>query len=193
MKRTTPAYEQLRELYADLDKRISQFSRSAGLACPEGCGTCCETFVPELTKSEAEYIADHLINLRDTLTADSWTKGEIPGGCPFYKLQGNPYHCGIYEVRPLICRLFAYAGNRNKAGELCFRPCRHMPVAHPEAIRPTVSMEEFGRRLEAIDPGFRKEDIGPAVREAVARELLLRRMAAAEVLPDEETEISGAV
>lgn len=194
MKRIITGHEQLRELYGDLDQRLAQFSRTAGLACPEGCGTCCENFVPELTRSEADLIAVHLIDLRDILTADSWTQGELLSGCPFYKIQGNPYHCSIYEVRPLICRLFAYAGDRNKNGELRFRPCRHMPVENPESIAPSVSMEEFGRRLESIDPGFRKEEIGQAVRDAVSRELLFRRMAAAEALFDEEErEVSGAV
>ncbi len=166
----------LRALYEELDKKIDDFSRAAGLHCPEGCGTCCETFIPEVARPEADLIASHLLSLGHSLTLDSWGKGEIPGGCPFYKIQGDPYHCSIYPVRPLICRLFGYAGSRDKNGSLRFRPCRHMPVKLSEGLEISVEMVVYGRRLEDLSPGSMKDLIGDGVKNSLSRLLLLSRL-----------------
>ncbi len=166
----------LRALYDELDEKIAAFSRSAGLHCPEGCGTCCETFIPEVTRPESELIASYLLTIGQSLTIDSWGKGEIPGGCPFYKIHGDPYHCGIYQVRPLICRLFGYAGSRDKNGKLRFRPCRHMPVIVPEGTDITVEMTVYGRRLEDLSPGGPKESVGEGVKNSLSRILLINRL-----------------
>ena len=166
----------LTHLYAELDQKIEGFASRAGLHCPEGCGQCCEIFVPEITRPEAELIADHLIGLGQTVTLESWVRGELPGACPFFKLEGSPYHCSIYSVRPLICRLFGYAGSRDKNGELRFRPCRHMPAKIPQKLEIEVAMEPYGLQVEGLVPGGTKAGIGDAVRDAVARLLLISRI-----------------
>jgi Fe-S-cluster containining protein len=168
----------LKELYSDLESRIASFGRRAGLACPAGCGTCCQTFVPELSPPEADLIAGYILSTSGPLTADSWLEGELSGACPFYRIEGDPYHCGIYPVRPLICRLFGYAGNRGKDGKARFRPCRHMPVELPADLEIDLLMEPFGQRLESLAPGARKENVGTAVRQSLERMLLNRRMRA---------------
>jgi Fe-S-cluster containining protein len=175
----------LKELYTDLDSRIAGFSRRAGLACPEGCGTCCQTFVPELSAPEADLIAGHILSTSGPLTADSWLEGELSGACPFYRVVGDPYHCGIYPARPLICRLFGYAGSRGKDGSARFRPCRHMPVELPVDLEIDLLMEPFGLLLESLAPGAFKETIGSAVRHSLERMLLINRMraSAGELLP----------
>lgn len=170
----------LKELYADLESRIAVFSRRAGLACPEGCGTCCQTFVPEISAPEADLIAGHILSTSGPLTADSWLEGELPGACPFYRVVGDPYHCGIYPARPLICRLFGFAGNRGKDGSARFRPCRHMAVELPADLEIDLLMEPFGLMLESLTPGGFRETIGTAVRSSLERMLLNKRMRASE-------------
>lgn len=51
-----------------------------------------------------------------------------PSGCPLYDPL-NPHHCRVYEGRPLICRLFAFSGDRGKDGTIRYRPCKFMPPA----------------------------------------------------------------
>ena len=166
----------LNELYSKLDGTIAEFSGRAGLSCPSGCGTCCETFVPDLTPAEADLIAARLLQDHQILTIDSWTTGELEGACPFYRVQGDPYHCRIYPVRPLICRLFGFAGSRNKQGEAVFRRCRHMSGTTPPDLEITLLMGPYGLRLEALSPGAVKLSIGDAVRDSLSRLLLTRRM-----------------
>jgi len=38
------------------------------------------------------------------------------------------FHCTVYETRPLVCRVFGFAGDRDKWGHLRFAPCRHMVI-----------------------------------------------------------------
>ena len=176
--------DELNGIYSELDVKISAFSIHAGLSCPSGCGRCCETFIPEITRSEADYIASHLLGTGHPLTLDSWTVGELDGACPFFRIQGDPYHCSIYQARPLICRLFGFSGSRDKNSILRFRPCRYMPVNLPDDPDISLEMSSFGHMVENIHPGGVKYPIGDAVKVSLTRLLLRSRLEGSAVLPD---------
>jgi len=161
--------ESLAYLYARSDAAVDAFVRASGVSCPFGCGTCCEGFVPDILPLEASYIAAFLA-LKDRprayelagsgLSARRREDGRV--GCPLYA-EGTPYHCTVYEARPLICRMFAFSAVRDKRGEPSFSVCRlglsrgglrsasGAALAEGFGASPPT-MADFGSELAALEP-----------------------------------------
>jgi Predicted Fe-S-cluster oxidoreductase len=126
--------------------RAAAASRGSALSCPEGCGNCCEHFVPDLIEPEALFLARYLLRNEPELAeeASEWPRRNLSSSppCPFYRPGRAGGCCGVYPGRPLICRLFAFSGSRDKEGRPSFRPCARMPVAGlppPGDERPSLS------------------------------------------------------
>lgn len=149
----------LNDMFEDLERKQAVFCSSFNVHCKAGCGSCCTCFVPDLSRSEAEYLAFGLscegwvqegIELLDNLDED-------PKGCPFYK-SDTPFHCSVYRWRPLVCRLFGASASKDKNGRAVFRHCKWNRVAEEvstfelESKRENVVfMGDFGTQLENID------------------------------------------
>lgn len=164
----------LDSLYAEVDAAVEAFASASGVACPFGCGACCESFVPDVLPIEAEYLASWLASSDPgraySFAANGISAMEGPEGresCALYALD-TPYHCTVYEARPLICRMFAFSSTRDKLGRPTFAACGRATVA--SAPRRAVGadlvkaygseppvMADFGARLAAIDPAAAPE------------------------------------
>jgi Fe-S-cluster containining protein len=132
----------LHELYLDLEAAQSAAlagiaARGPALACLEGCGACCEVFVPDVLPVEARYLAAWLLRRRPELAraATAWPEAgsqEARAGarpsCPFYEASRTGGKCGVYPGRPLICRLFAFSTVRDREGRPSFALCKRMPA-----------------------------------------------------------------
>jgi len=128
-------------------------ARGAALACPAGCGSCCEPFVPDILPAEAAFIAAWLLeNERDLASrAAAWTAEDRPSTppCPFFRRDVPSAPCAIYPARPLVCRLFGAAGVRDREGRASFRPCAHMqlsgypPIGSPRSTMSGSELELF--------------------------------------------------
>ncbi|TFG79949.1 MAG: YkgJ family cysteine cluster protein, partial [Spirochaetales bacterium] len=112
----------LTELYRRVDEAVDAFRTAAGLSCPSGCGTCCEGFVPDIFPVEAALVATWLTMSNRDLAFSMAAGGIEPRvrvdgrvGCPLYA-DNTPFHCTVYEARPLICRMFAFSAVRDKRG-----------------------------------------------------------------------------
>ncbi|TCW60997.1 YkgJ family cysteine cluster protein [Treponema sp. J25] len=113
----------LHALYEEITRAQETWKEKSPFRCPPGCGRCCETFEPDVLEVEALYLAVWMFkNQRERLGTLSF---ETPSSGCFLADSANPYHCTVYEGRPLICRLFAYAGDRDKKGRVRFRPCKY--------------------------------------------------------------------
>jgi uncharacterized protein len=191
--------EELEALYARADKAVSAFQAKSGLACPFGCGSCCEAFVPDILPLEAEYLAAFLA-FKDADRAyalvaqglEERQREDGRRGCPLYA-DDTPYHCTVYEARPLICRLFAFSAVRDKRGAPSFALCRLMPK--PAVIRADEAadgqpspieardanaqdapfMADYGGELASIDPGSAGERaaLPAALTKALSKVLFL--------------------
>jgi len=182
-------------LYDKADAAIAEFTKASGVSCPHACGTCCEGFVPDILPLEAAYIADWL-SLNDPDRASMLAAGNLSPrtgddgrqGCPLYA-DGTPYHCTVYEARPLICRMFGFAGTRDKLGETTFSVCKHgtsekgprkasgTALAAAFGMLPPV-MADFGADLVSIDPDSagRRAPLPEILPEAINRVLFLASM-----------------
>jgi uncharacterized protein len=141
-------------IYKGLDEAAEFFSAACAITCPDGCGRCCEGFDPPVTRAEADLVALHLICASIRVPA-----GSADHPCPFF-ISDAQFHCGIYPVRPLVCRAFGFSAVGGKDGAPCFHFCKHMP-GQPHTQLDAQSMrllfrqspprvEEYGIRISAI-------------------------------------------
>ena len=164
----------LESLYAEIDAKALRFAEASSLSCPAGCGKCCDRADTEIGLPEAAIIADYILSvaphLQEVLKARI---GREDGECIFYDRDAD-LHCLIYSVRPLICRCYGYAAEKDRTGGLLFPACQLMDL--PAGLRagggvvrilfephPPV-MAEFRERIESDSPiRGRMRPLGDAV------------------------------
>lgn len=114
------------DLFSQLEKESAQFEKSSGLSCVSGCGKCCS--YPDVEASPLEFLpwAFHLFlngEAEKTLIALNETQNST---CLVYKpltIIGRG-SCSNYKYRGLICRLFGFAANTDKYGNLRLATCK---------------------------------------------------------------------
>lgn len=176
---------EISRIYRAIDRKITRLQHAATIACPEGCGACCQTLHIEATVLESlplaeavfEYEAeDHVLQLLEEKLSrnDPTCALFIPG-------MENPGsgRCSFYAFRPLLCRLFGFASRKNRHGDLEFSTCRRIRETFPESVqraqigvssglRVPVFQDSF-MRIAAMNPaiGFHQRPINLAIKEAI--------------------------
>lgn len=205
---------QLRDIYDELENTTENFRKNYHISCPEGCGSCCERFIPDITSAEARMVAAYLLFVKQDLEALKMLESHLEGihfmkkscmddgdavdasltGCPLYD-PDNPYHCTVYPARPLICRLFAASASDSKEGKSVFRRCKldtgnTMPLyldlsdADP-ALGEIPLMRDYGFRVRAVGGGNDEIQLLPkAVLEAAAQLRFIAQMLGIGESPD---------
>ena len=116
-------------LYNDIDSDQKLWKTKSPMHCPDGCGSCCVHFEPEVYEADALYLAawmlEHQSERADRIAeadSNSFTRGD---GCFLFD-PDSPYHCTVYGGRCLICRLFGFSGDHGKDGTIRWKPCKYM-------------------------------------------------------------------
>ncbi len=122
---SNPKVALVQALYDEIEAKIQKFKAATQLDCVVGCGECCNRFEPYITVLEGLVVADCLqknsaLSARFFNRPEVELRGEIL--CPFYMVD-TPYHCGIYSIRPFICRMYSFSG-KEKDGCVEFQPCQ---------------------------------------------------------------------
>ena len=174
----------LGRIYDRAEERMAAFAAKSRIACPAGCGRCCEPFVPDMLPLEAAWMASWLIHHEPSRAWELATAGfsleeRGSGRCPFYAVAGS-YHCGIYGGRALVCRLFGFSGGRAKDGQETFALCKHM-LGLAGSERRSWKGAELTRDLRAAPPlmsDFAAELVAIRPSESRERRLII------DALPD---------
>jgi uncharacterized protein len=157
---------QVQEVYAALDAAVAVFAERSGLRCPQGCGHCCLSEKVEATILECLPLAFLLFR---TSQAEKMLRhleeheGEKP--CVLYRpdLTGaGLWGCSQYGTRTVVCRLFGFAGNKDRNGVARLALCRIMKEAGDvggdivtiERDVPMPLFVEAGLRITALHPGL---------------------------------------
>lgn len=158
--RAAALIEGLDAVYAGIDGEQAAWRLASPFQCPSGCGSCCVDFEPDVLEVEALYLAAWMI-AHQSERAVAIERGDFVSprpdperGCLLFD-PANPYHCTVYGGRCLICRLFAYTGDRGKDGRPRWKPCKHLPLecADSGAIRrPQYSEAELLERFGTVPP-----------------------------------------
>lgn len=175
-------------LYRDADALTDQVSHGAGLSCPTGCGACCVRTPPHVSVADMAPIARAAIarSVDDAEALHARATAVGPGPCVLFAPGQLPGGCTVYALRPVICRLFAFAAVRDKHGGLEIAVCREHTAADPAAPARARAYLDAGNpapvfadlQLEAHDPDDGPADLVPindALAAALERELLRAR------------------
>jgi Fe-S-cluster containining protein len=156
------------ELFGEVDDAADQFRILTRIKCPERCGECCTRSAVETTAIEMMPMA---LELWRNNEAESCLERieEAPQGaiCVFYKSDPGNHslgRCTVYEMRPLICRLFGFFTARNKYGKYVYHSCRVIRRKYPEifenAVRQLSGIEhqsgttDYSMRIMGMDAGL---------------------------------------
>lgn len=170
------------ELFAEADRAVARYAGATGLACPAGCGACCRSPEISVTVLDMLPMALAILDAGEAEGVHCSLRSDIRS--PLFQDFGNGQgRCGRYDTRPTLCRLFGFAGVRDKYGLATLARCRvqkEMGVEVDPGIAPPV-FAEFGHRLAALAPeyGAGLMPIREALRTALERVLLLQRLATA--------------
>lgn len=185
--------QQVKAIFAQIDRQTAVVQAATGLHCPAGCGRCCENPEVETTVLEMIPLALELWQRGEALAwLDQAQAVENRGPCVFY--QPDPFvpgngRCSMYEFRPSICRLFAFATVTNKQGKpelaACIRHKEVMPeiVAQTKAAiadgLPAPNFGEISMQLAMLDPsGIERFPINQALTMALQRVGLIAQLTA---------------
>ncbi len=147
----------LQKLYSRLDREQKAFTKELCIHCTDGCGKCCENYYPYITTAEAEYLAMGILfeEREEEVLKKLHSAQNDRKSCPLYR-KDNPYHCSVYGVRPLICRLFGASATLYKNSKPVFRDCkwkddkRQIATQELEKASNLVIMGEYGVQLDEI-------------------------------------------
>ena len=120
-------------LYNDIDENQKTWKVKSPMQCPDGCGSCCVHFEPEVYEAEALFLAAWMLEnqseraerIVEAANIDAFVGGD---GCVLFD-PDSPYHCTVYGGRCLICRLFGFSGDHGKDGTIRWKPCKYMQVS----------------------------------------------------------------
>jgi Fe-S-cluster containining protein len=175
---------QVLDLYQGIDEAVTAYKSQTGLACPEGCGHCCNSEKVEATVIECIPLAFELFRtLQAELLIKRLERGSGERRCVLYRQDftaAGLWGCSQYKHRSVVCRLFGFAGNRDRSGTPQLAKCRKMkehetavPVQHSEeaaaAAMPLFS--DAGMRITALHPGLgsHRKPINEALFEALQK------------------------
>ena len=186
----------MREIFREVDEDEAVFQHAVGLECLKTCGHCCENPLIETTVLEMLPLAADL--LEQGTIEDFYQLAEkqgFKGRCVFFQPEPDPDvpgHCGIYEHRPLICRLFSSSGNADKHGHMRLVVCAQLKKAkalrfqraEADALAGRLAvpvMANYMMRAMAIDPGLGRESflLNTAFRKAAERVLVHQKFSPA--------------
>ena len=135
------------KLFHQLEQESARFEQASKISCVAGCGKCCNH--PDIEASPLEFLpwAFHLfLNGEAEKTLDLLEENQSLT-CMIYKPLAltDQGRCSDYKYRGLICRLFGFAANTDKYGNLRLATCK---------IIKEGQTEKYNSASEAIAQGL---------------------------------------
>ncbi|HTJ46857.1 MAG TPA: YkgJ family cysteine cluster protein [Kofleriaceae bacterium] len=174
-------------IYRAADDEIDAFQRATGLACPTGCGVCCETQTPYVRVADMQEIAEAHVARGVEYAEATLARARAAGAerpCAIYEPGRLPGGCTEYELRPILCRLFGFGAVRDKQGAAALAACRVHKQVTPELAARAIDFVANGGAVPMIadwqataDAAIADRDpqllpINVALAEALERSLL---------------------
>lgn len=146
--------EQVKDVFREVDVKVEQLKALTGIHCPEMCGICCARSKVETTAIEMMPLAADLWEKND---ADLWLerieKAGSPDSCVFFNrdpdMEGNG-RCSVYDLRPLICRLFGFYTVKDKNGDYVYGSCRMIKESYPEDYKKASELISQGMHPSSV-------------------------------------------
>lgn len=127
----------LLKVYEEIDNQTAALRAITELRCPPGCGMCCSSTTVEATVLEMLPVARELLHRREAVALlERFGVADDEGPCVFYQPERSVRGegcCGIYLLRPSVCRLFGYGAAEDKCGITQLAVCTVMNEVIPRA------------------------------------------------------------
>jgi Fe-S-cluster containining protein len=137
------------QLFARLESEINTFKSETKLQCFNGCGKCCTT--PNIDASPLEFLpwALHLYIEGKAVSTLEAIGTNTDKSCFLYHSNSSSDYtigtCTDYHYRGLICRLFGFAGTKDKNGKSSLVTC---------SLIKENQQEIYNNTQEAINKGL---------------------------------------
>lgn len=170
------------EVYRRLDAAVAEFAARTELACPAGCGRCCISEKVEATVLECIPLAFELFRTGQAdRVLDRLDSNGDHRQCVLYRpdfTEAGLWGCSQYRHRAVVCRLFGFAGNRDRDGLPRLAMCRIMkgksgdtPCLAAEHLSAMPLFSDAGLAITALHPslGTIRMPINEALYEALQK------------------------
>lgn len=182
-------------LYQEADTAAAEVAAATGLACPSGCGACCESHDPHVTIADVEPIADAAVADGTAVAALDRALAAPAGPCVYFAAGRRPGGCTVYELRPMLCRLFGFAAVRDKHGAAILAVCEVHKATMPDVVARVGAhappgapvLAEYQSRVDGLAPDPRRTEQLPmnvALAGALERALLRAQLVDPTARPD---------
>lgn len=157
---------ELQNIYDEMGTSFSNFQKSTGLNCLEGCGKCCTN--PDIEASVLEMLP-LAVRLHDENKLDEWLeKLENPSqdSCLLFQAHsadGSKGMCGAYKERPSVCRMFGVAGYFDKHHEVTLSVCKLIREKYPELTEAKTKEATAENTPVLVNWSYRMAEIDPAL------------------------------
>ena len=176
--------KELLELYKEIDLCIDRFKIETDINCLDLCGKCCNTASSNIEASVFELfpLAIYLWeNKKVDIIISELSSIEVSNPCIFFKddkIFNTTGNCSMYELRPLICRLFGFSVLINKGDRVRYISCNEMKNKYRYKIVKIESgdknssdlliLPDFAQRSTALNyqHGSERFDINKALKKA---------------------------
>jgi Fe-S-cluster containining protein len=170
-------------IYCEADRLTAAVADGVGLACPTGCGACCVRTPPHVSRADVAPIARAAVTAGEGEALAARARALGAGPCALFAPAQLPGGCTVYALRPVVCRLFAFAAVRDKHGRPEVAVCREHSALDPAARDRAAAYVAAGGEVpvladtqaEAHDPDDGPPELIPinlALADALERELL---------------------
>lgn len=160
-----PVLRRLRELYARMDESYNASAKAIGLSCQDCADSCCETLFRHHTYAEWTELVLGFAALAPERQQEVRQQAEtylrihgnaLPGmrprvPCPLSVNTGHGLACGLYEHRPMVCRLHGVPnlltrpGGQQSAFPGCDRAQQLAKTCEPALLDRTPLLSELAR------------------------------------------------
>ncbi len=185
---------QVLEVYNVVDMAVAGFAVRTEFRCPEACGACCRSEKVEATVLECLPLAFELFyTLQAELILKRLEKNNDEKQCVLYRpdyTAAGLWGCTQYRYRAVVCRMFGFAGNRDRQGKVRLAMCRVMKqeggvdddgIDLDDREAPLPLFMDAGLRITALHPGLGtvRMPINMALREALQKVGILLELSGA--------------
>jgi len=148
------------KLFKHLDSEISEFKEHSGIYCFSGCGKCCNKADIEASALEFLPLAYHWFSQGKAEEMLQKLEKNESLNCIVYQPLSiedkNMGHCGEYEQRGLICRLFGYGAGKDKYGQLRMVTCKLIKEKQVENYAKAVEMLKTNSKVPIFTDYYQK-------------------------------------
>lgn len=136
---------QIEEDYKNVSCNQKEWYETTNFLCPDGCGSCCINFEPDLMEAEALYMGAWLLENQPEIAlqiAENSFPFDNGKTCPLYN-PDSKYHCSIYGGRAYICRLFGASSFYSKSRRREWKPCKFYPLEKLLNHNPPIEHKQY--------------------------------------------------